>query len=274
LARSVDSIIFLALLVFRDDWLHRLSARSMMMLRSQITAAARRARSFSFCLAGLVLVVGASRALSESNGVPDQNATRPTERQTRTYSISIDGTRRGECTTQFRASNGTVWTHSESQIRINYLVYRYNYSSTGTEIWKNGRLTALDNTADYNGKQYVVKGVAVPRGLQITTNGTSSLATPEIWDTSYSFLPERLARAESSVVLLDSDQGRQLSGKLQYLGEERVTVGEVRVRCAHYRIDGDVHVEIWFDASRRMVCEESKESGHRVRFELQTVTAE
>jgi hypothetical protein len=203
----------------------------------------------------------------------DSGAPQGVERQTRTYSISIDGTRRGSSKAEFRSGNGLLWIQSESEIRINYLVYKYNYTSSGTEIWNNGRVTALENTADYNGTSYTVKGSSTPRGLQITTNGTASLVSPDVWDTSYLVLPDRLARVEAAtVVLLDSDKGHLLSGKIQFVGEETLNVAEGQKACTHYRIGGEVQVDVWFDASRRLVRQDSHERGHKVRFELLSVT--
>jgi hypothetical protein len=196
------------------------------------------------------------------------------EQQTRTYAILIDGTKRGDSTAQFRSKGSAVWIHSESSIHINYLVYRYNYTSSGTEMWKDGRVTTVDNTSDYNGKQYVLKGTATPEGLQIATNGEQTLVSPDVWDTSYLFLPDRLTRVEAAnVLLLDSDRGHRLVGKFQYVGEVKLDIAGGHPRCTHYHIGGDVQVDVWFDASRRLVRQESRESGHKVRFELLSVTS-
>ncbi len=231
-------------------------------------------RSPCFCLAGSFVTIAVAISLFSERGAR-ADSPQQIERQTREYSISIDGTRRGKSTTQFRSKEGAVWIHSESEIRINYFVYKYNYTSKGTEIWKNGRVTALENLADYNGTQYVVKGTSTPRGLELTTNGTASLVSPLVWDTSYLILPERLARIDAAtIVLLDSDRGRCQAGKIQYVGDEVLNVAEGRTPCTHYRIAGDAHVDLWYDASRRLVREESQESGHKVRFEMLSLTAE
>jgi Family of unknown function (DUF6134) len=216
------------------------------------------------------VAVAVAMSLFSRTALADSGAPQPVERQTRTYSISIDGTRRGSSKAEFRSGNGIVWIQSESEIRINYLVYKYNYTSSGTEIWKNGRVAAFENTADYNGASYTVKGTSTPRGLQIATNGTTSLVSRDVWDTSYLLLPDRLARVDAAaVVLLDSDKGRLLSGKIQLIGEE--TLAEGQKPCTHYRISGDVEVDVWFDASRRLVRQVSHERGHKVRFELLSV---
>ena len=119
------------------------------------------------------------------------------ESQRREFAISIDGTKRGTCTMQIRRyDDGTISMRSEAEIRINYLVYRYNYTSAGTEIWKNGRLLAMQNVADYNGTQYRVKAVSTGRSLRLTVGDTVSQVPPDAWLSSYWQAPERLALAE------------------------------------------------------------------------------
>jgi Family of unknown function (DUF6134) len=244
------------------------------MLRSHCSFAARR-HLLSGLAAALLLTGVQIIGVSTNLAAADTRTTAKIERQTRTFAISIDGTRRGTSTTQIQSKGSAVWLKSESEIKINYWVYRYHYTSGGTELWNNGRIVAVDNTADYNGTQYVVKGTPVPRGMQITTNGIATLVSPEIWDTSYLILPDRFVNIDTTaVVLFDSDKGKCQIGKIQYVGEETLTVGEGRTNCSHYKIAGDAHVDVWYDASRRLVREESQESGHKVRFELLSLTAE
>jgi len=241
------------------------------MLRSHCLAAGQ---SVSMTISLIALAIGTS-VLSGAAAGADADSPQPYDRQTRTYSISIDGTRRGDSKAEFRGKEGVVWIRSESEIKINYLVYKYHYTSSGTEVWKRGRVAAFENTADYNGTPFNVKGTLTPRGLQITTNGTTTLASPDVWDTSYLILPDRIASGGAArVALLDSDKGVVLSGKVQYVGEERLDCEACQKACTHYRISGDVQVDAWFDASRRLVRQESQERGHKVRFELLSVTAD
>ncbi len=220
---------------------------------------------------------------------------RNVESQRREFTISIDGTKRGACTMQIRRrSDGTIQMRSEAELRINFLVYRYNYNSAGTEVWKNGRLIAMENVADYNGTQYRVKAASAGKSLRLTVDGTVSQMTPDAWVSSYWQTPERLASGELAdrtaadpnslvaqeqrgarfVSIIDSDQGRKLRGNLVRVGEETLTVvGEQKV-CTHYRITGDAHVELWYDATGRLVREDSLESRHRVRFDLSEIVAE
>ncbi len=215
-----------------------------------------------------VQIMGASARVAAA----DTASTAKIERQTRTFAISIDGTRRGTSTTRIQSKGNAVFLKSESEIKVNYFVYKYHYVSGGTELWRNGRIVAVDNTADYNGTQYIVKGTPTARGMQITTNGVAALVSPDIWDTSYLILPDRLVNVDTaSVVLFDSDRGKCQVGKIQYVGEEALTIGEGRTNCSHYKIAGDASVDVWYDSSRRLVREESQESGHKVRFELLSI---
>jgi hypothetical protein len=238
----------------------------------QVPAVAGLLCARSALMACPLVTIALATTLLPARALADTPPPQQVEHQTRTYSISIDGTRRGSSKSEFRSRNGIVWIQSESEIRINYLVYKYHYSSSGTEIWKNGRVAAFDNTADYNGTQYLVKGTSTQRGLEITTNGVASLASRDVWDTSYLLLPDRLTRVDAAnVVLLDSDKGALLSGKVQYVGEENLDGDAGQKSCTHYRIGGDVQVDVWFDSSRRLVRQESHERGHKVRFELLSI---
>ena len=250
------------------------SRETPLMLRSLFRAAVGRQNLHCLPLAGACLALAIAAGPLLEGRLLAETGTPQVEQQTRNYSISIDGTRRGQSTAQFRSNGRVVQIRSESSIRINYLVYRYNYSSSGTELWKDGRITAVDNTSDYNGKQYILKGAATPGGLQIATNGETTVVSSDVWDTSYLFLPDRLTRVgAASVVLLDSDRGHRLVGKVEFVGAETLSVAGGQPECTHYRISGDVQVDVWFDASRRLVRQESRESGHKVRFELLSVTA-
>lgn len=207
----------------------------------------------------------------------DSRQMREAERQTREFKVSVDGVQRGAYTMQIRRwSDGTISMHGENELRINLLIYKYHYTSAGTEVWKNGRLISLDNTADYNGKQYVLKAAATRRGLQLNADGAVSLVDPYVWVSSYWQIPERLTHVEQprDVDVLDSDQGHTLQVKLQRMGDETVMVAGARINATHYRMTGDAQVDLWYDLSGRLVWQESTERGHKVTFECVRIANE
>src|SRR5947208_1392852 len=79
------------------------------------------------------------------------------EGQTREFKVSVDGKPRGKCTISIHSrDDGAEVMHISAALSFNYVVYEYRYSSVGTEVWKDGRLIELENTADFNGTKYAV----------------------------------------------------------------------------------------------------------------------
>jgi len=216
------------------------------------------------------------------------------ERQTREFRVSVDGKPRGKCTMQIRRrEDGTHTVRINSALSFNFVVYDYRYSSAGTEVWKEGRLVALENKADYNGTRYHVKANATEKGLRVAVNEKTSQADSDVWATSYWHLPEHLVQADPAdakgvvpaggarpdrkavtVSLLDSDKGARLRGEMKRVGEETIKVAGKKTACTHYRIRGDVEVDVWYDADRRLSRQESVDSGHKTVLELTRIAGE
>src|SRR5439155_27041651 len=56
------------------------------------------------------------------------------EQQSRTFKISVDGTERGTLTMSIaRRNDGTDTIRSEGELLFNLVIYKYRYSSVGTE---------------------------------------------------------------------------------------------------------------------------------------------
>jgi hypothetical protein len=218
------------------------------------------------------------------------------ERQTRDFRVSVDGKPRGKCTMQIRCrEDGTSTVRINSALSFNFVVYDYRYSSAGIEVWKEGRLIALENKADYNGTRYHVKANATENGLRVAVNDKTSQVDPDVWATSYWHLPEHLAQTDAAdgkgvapaagtrpvrkasavtVPLLDADKGVKLRGEMKRVGEEAIKVAGRKATCTHYRIRGDVEVDVWYDADRRLARQESVDSGHKTVLELTRLAAE
>jgi hypothetical protein len=217
------------------------------------------------------------------------------ENETREFKVSVDGKPRGKCTIGIESrDDGADVMHINAALSFNYVVYEYRYSSVGSEVWKEGRLIELENTADFNGTKYVVTAGTTKKGLRVTVDGKSSLVQPDVWATSYWQLPQHLSETKAgedsgvipaggrrtartpavSVALLDTDKGKKLRGQLQRVGEEMVVVAGKKKPCTHYRVAGDVDVNVWYDARQRLVRQESVDSGHKTVMELVRVAAE
>lgn len=178
-----------------------------------------------------------------------------------------------------------------SSLLFNFVVYKYRYRSAGTEVWQDDRLVELDNNADFNGSKYAVVARRSNSGLDVTVNGETSSLPHDAWTTSYWRLPQSLASefpgdpGESpivrtngapprKIVLLDSDKGEQRRAEVIRLNDERLSVGGDDRVCSHYRLSGDVQVDLWYDGQRRLVRQESVEQGHKTAIHLTNITAD
>ena len=103
-------------------------------------------------------------ALNHSGPGADERRTIETQR--REFAISVDGHKRGSLTMQIQPSQRRDnLLRSEAELHIHILVYKYAYNSAGSELWKDGRLIAMENVSDYNGTRYRVKALRSGKSL-------------------------------------------------------------------------------------------------------------
>lgn len=213
-----------------------------------------------FCLLSLAFALCPPAAAAEPP--------REVHRQTRNYRVAVDGVQRGDMTaTIVRHDDGSESMAGETHLRFNFIVYRYRFSSTGKEVWKENRLVQLASHADFNGDEYVVTAAATDDAVQVTVNGESRKTPADVWVTSYWREPHE-AKVGRELQLFDPGKGRLLSGKLQRVGATALQIAEKKLAVTHYRLRGDVEVDLWYDKEGRLARQESLESGHRTLLEL------
>jgi hypothetical protein len=239
----------------------------------------------------VILLIGSTSAAAARGAEP-----RELEHETREFKVSVDGKERGACTMRIqKRDDGSEKLQIDAGLTFDYVVYVYRYHSTGTEVWKEGRLVELENTADLNKTRYRLLAKSTEKGLRLSVDGKTSDFPADTWATSYWRLPDRLAhpdaRSKSKVVpaagskpadgekpqyvsLLDSDKGLALRGELRYVGRETISVARKRQPCDHYRVSGEVQVDLWYDKSQRLARREGVDSGHKTLLELTRLTVE
>lgn len=191
--------------------------------------------------------------------------------QIREFRVSVDNKVRGnQVMTLSRRSDGSEMMSGEVEVMMNLVVYRYRYASSGTEIWKNGRLIQLINESNYNGDKYVIQGSATKQSLDYEVNGEAHRAPPDIWAASYWREPDP-RKIGQNIHVLDSDKGRQLTATLERLDPENLTFDAGTIKTSHYRLRGDVEVDVWYDKFGLIVRQELMESGHRTLLDLTKV---
>jgi len=219
----------------------------------------RQTPALGLLVVGLVVfVTGTSRAAAADTEVRD-------------FNVVVDGSRAGEYhVTIQRGDDGTLTMSLTSEVRVKVLgVTFYSYTYRGREVWKDGRLRRLDSSGQENGKPFTVSVVPDAGGLRVACNGQAHAAPPNVWTMTYWQLPPAPAR-DQPLPLLGSD-GREVDGRLQYLGTERLNVAGQEQPCGHYRVTGSTPHELWYDAQERVVRQEWVVDGHKTVLELTRV---
>jgi hypothetical protein len=192
------------------------------------------------------------------------------ETEVREFTIHVDGKPAGQYSmTITKQDNGAESMSGQARVRVKHLLGTYTFTYQGTEQWQGGRLLELRSSTNDNGKRYEVHANAEGQGLRVRVNGGERLARAEVWPTTY----WRLADARfhnQAVPVLDADTGKEMTGRLQYLGIVPVTLGQQPHNCYHFRVTGagPSPIDLWYDGLYRLVRQEFSVEGHRTVFHL------
>jgi hypothetical protein len=191
------------------------------------------------------------------------------ETEIRDFQVNVDGKRAGDYRmTIQRHSDGSLSMSGQANVNVSYLIYRYQYSYQGTEVWRSGRLLQLNSRAFDDGKNYTLQAVTQPDGLLIQANGHQFIERSPVWTTTYWQLPDPRIRGPS-LTLLDADTGRLLHGRLQAVGQESLRIAGYVQTCSHFTLSTDrSKADLWFDGEDRLVRQDSTEDGHRTVLAL------
>ena len=190
--------------------------------------------------------------------------------ETREFAVYIDKKLAGTYT--MTISQDKMEGHANVDVWF-YLVGHYAYTYDGTETWKDNRLQTLASKCNDDGTRYAVQAQAQPdtNGLAVWVNRKQRMRQNDVWTTTYWRLPPKVNAqlgARQALSLLDADTGKDLSGTLEYMGH---VAGQWQ-SADHYRLTGDkLNVKLWYDASRRLVREESVEGKHSYVLQLKSI---
>jgi hypothetical protein len=209
------------------------------------------------------LLVGGFLALPGAGQAADANT------EVRAFTIQVDGKPAGDYhMTIHRQDDGTTSLSAQSDVKVTVLlVTAYSYSYRGQEVWKDGRLQHFESAGKENGKAFSVTADLDGSSLHVKADGKESVLQSDAWTTSCWQLPDSRLRNQD-IPLMGCDNGQASTGRMQYVGSERLKVAGQEQACAHYRLTRDVPYELWYDGQDRLVHEEWASNGHRTVLDL------
>lgn len=145
-------------------------------------------------------------------------------------------------------------------------VYRYEHQNR--EVWRDGTLQAVSSKTNKNGKTFDLTGERRDGALyvegregELTIDG--DILTTSLWH------PGTREASE----LLDIEVGEVEQVRVSRTGTERVPGPDGQIEAEHYRIDGDLQRDVWYDRDCRLVrvAFDAGKDGSRITLEPKAI---
>jgi len=149
-------------------------------------------------------------------------------------------------------------------IRIDFkfgFIPLFRYLHENRETWRDGTLMSLVSKTDNNGDDEFVSLQRTEAGLVGSGTKVTQAITNAALTTSY-FNPNFI-RQEA---LISTQDGRVLEVSIDEIGVETVSTPEGPVEAVHYRLSGDLRLDIWYSRAGRWVGSTFKIGDETIRI--------
>ena len=149
-------------------------------------------------------------------------------------------------------------------IRIDFkfgFIPLFRYLHENREIWRDGQLMALVSKTDNNGDDEFASLRRTANGLVGSGTKVAGAITHAALSTSY-FNPNFI-RQEA---LISSQDGRVLEVDIEEVGIDTMPTPDGPVEAVHYRLSGDLRLDIWYSRAGRWVGSAFKIGDETIRI--------
>lgn len=154
------------------------------------------------------------------------------------FDIRREGTSIGRHAVRFSQAGELLEVDVEIDISVSFaFIPVFSYRHWNHEVWRDGRLVSLDSETDDDGRQTTVTARRRGGGLWVEGGEGAFLAPSDVLPTSY-----WNRRTVEQSRLLDSQHGRLLEVRPEFVGEERLPGGPAR----RHRLSGDLKLDLWY----------------------------
>lgn len=151
----------------------------------------------------------------------------------------------GTHTLSFARDGGDVRVSIAIDFAVRILgITAFRYTHRNTELWRGDRLLSIASTTDNNGTPLSVKARANGSGIEVEGTDSGRYVAP-IEAISTSYWHGAFLRGQK----IDTQGGKLLTTTLRRIGEETIPVAGQQVAATRWRIDGDLALDIWYDAA-------------------------
>lgn len=144
-------------------------------------------------------------------------------------------------------------------------VFRYEHESS--ERWRSGALVGFSSQTLKDGETYTVEAnldndALVVQGETEEGGDITNRFAPSILPSSHWHgYPDGLDR------ILNTEFGTPMEVTVDYLGEEEISADGTTIRAHHYRLEGSLTVDLWYDTEGRWAGCAFEARGQSIRYE-------
>ncbi len=158
------------------------------------------------------------------------------------FQVYRDGARLGHHKILFRREAEDLHVEIDIQLEVKLLFLTvFSYSHRNYEVWRDGRLVAIDTETDDDGTTYWMRGRSTTDGLVVDGSGGRFLAPADVMPTSY-WNPKTVEMSR----LLDTQHGRLIEVEIAPAGVESVAFAGQPVEARRYSMTGDLTLDLWY----------------------------
>lgn len=158
------------------------------------------------------------------------------------FSVIREGMPIGSHSLAFRREGEDLRVRVDILLEIKFaFITVFRYQHRNEEVWRDGRLIALDTRTDDDGDNYWVKARATDEGLAVEGSKGTFLAPAETIPTSY-WNPATVKQTE----LLDTQRGGLMTVKTVEAGKDRIETDAGSLSARRYDMSGDLNLKLWY----------------------------
>lgn len=166
-------------------------------------------------------------------------------------------------------ADGRTAVTVDAAVRVNMLVYVYNYEFHGVETWQGGQLESFQCQGTDGGKKFAVQGKNTPNGSQLVIGNRPAAVQPFAAAGNFWRMPQR--PATGAITNVDASTGKLQQVKITEGKPDQVPLGQSQIPAQQFVLTGDVDVKLWLDQHGLIVRQVSVEQGYPTEMRLTSI---
>jgi uncharacterized protein DUF6134 len=220
----------------------------------------RRTLCMSAVAAAVASVIPRSAPAAPSITLPGDSANRR-------FSVLYNGDRIGRHIVRSTPVVEGIRVSTDVELKVKrFFVTMFSFRHRSEEVWRDGRLMALNSETTEDAVTFRVDGAAVPRGFRVVGKegpfiaAAATLMSNCLWN--HAILQEE--------TMIDAQRGGIIGLSVRRLADEDIVIAGRSVAATRFRfITPDLAGTIWYDGANQWVSGELERSGATLQYRLE-----